>query len=87
MNERIRELARMSGLNVDSEESFSEFAEKTRLSCFAELIIRECLSIVKSNTYGPAGEYDYSYSDENAAADDRAETIYKDITYRFGVEE
>ena len=45
MNERIRELARMSGLNVDGEESFSEFAEKTRLSCFAELIVRECIKL------------------------------------------
>jgi len=45
MNERIKELARMSGLNVDGEESFSEFAEKTRLSCFAELIVRECADI------------------------------------------
>jgi hypothetical protein len=54
---------------------------------FAELIVRECLSIVKSNTYGPCGEYDYNYSDENSAADDRAETIYEEIAYRFGVQE
>jgi hypothetical protein len=54
---------------------------------FAELIVRECMAIVKSNTYSPAGEYDYSYSDENAAADERAETIYKEIAYSFGVEE
>ena len=45
MNEKIKEFARMSGLNVDGEESFSEFAEKTRLSCFAELIVRECAKI------------------------------------------
>ena len=54
---------------------------------FCELIVRECMSIVKSNTYGPNGEYDYSYLDESAAADERAETIYKDISHRFGVEE
>jgi hypothetical protein len=66
--------------------SFTEGRE-ILMKKFAELIVRECLCIVKSNTYGPAGEYDYSYSDENYAADERAENIYKDITHHFGVEE
>ena len=42
MNERTKELARMAGFIVDETGSFSEFAEKTRLSCFAELIVKDC---------------------------------------------
>jgi hypothetical protein len=80
MNERIRQLLLKAGW--DRYEALDERNQK-----FAELIVRECLGIVKSNTYGPNGEYDYSYSDENSAADDRAETIYKEIAYRFGVAE
>jgi len=84
MNERIDKLMVKAGAYFGGEGvEYSNFDPKK----FAELIVAECLSIVKSNTHGPAGEYDYSYTDENAAADDRAETIYKDITYRFGVEE
>ena len=81
MNERIRNLLKESGLQPYYD------AQQGQIEKFAELIVKECLGIVKSNTYGPAGEYDYSYSDENAAADSRAEDIYKDITYHFGVEE
>ena len=88
MNERIKELELEAAYGTIvpngpfTADEFNQFKEK-----FAELIVRECLSIVKSNTYGPCGEYDYSYSDENSAADDRAETIYEEIAYRFGVEE
>ena len=39
MNERIKELALLSGFDIDTNVSF---AEKTRLDCFAWLIIREC---------------------------------------------
>jgi len=41
MNERIKELARMSGFTVDETGTFPEFAEMTRLDCFAELIVKE----------------------------------------------
>ena len=82
MNERIEKLVEQTTVWKDANHGYVFDKEK-----FAELIIRECLSIVKSNTYGPNGEYDYSYSDESAAADNRAETIYKDIAYHFGVEE
>jgi hypothetical protein len=81
MNEQLKELAEQA-----SKEAFP-LVSMAWMEKFAELIVRECLSIVKSNTYGPCGEYDYSYSDENSAADDRAETIYEEIAYRFGVEE
>lgn len=80
MNERITELLKTATDNILGVPVVDQ-------KKFAKLIVKECLSIVKSNTYGPNGEYDYSYSDESAAADDRAETIYKDITHHFGVEE
>jgi hypothetical protein len=40
MNERIKELALLSGFDIDTNVSF---AEKTRLKCFAELIVKECV--------------------------------------------
>ena len=80
MNERHEQLMAQAWI---------EFAPdaKAVTNRFAELIVAECLSIVKSNTYSPNGEYDYSYSDEDSAADRRAETIYEEIAYRFGVAE
>jgi hypothetical protein len=85
MNERIKELLNQAG--IYQPDRFDAIDGSNQMEKFAELIVRECLGIVKSNTYGPNGEYDYSYSDESAAADERAETIYKDISHRFGVEE
>jgi hypothetical protein len=89
MNEHIKKLFDRA-LDQAVPETWTTLSHEqiTKLSeVFAELIVRECMSIVKSNTYGPNGEYDYSYSDESAAADERAEIIYKDISHRFGVEE
>jgi hypothetical protein len=89
MNERIKELAEQAEQFVIAIPGLLTLAECDELydQKFAELIVGECMTIVKSNTYGPNGEYDYSYSDESAAADERAETIYKEIAYSFGVEE
>ena len=92
MNDKIYEFATRAGLITfesihDSMAVTPSIESVAKARKFAEMIVRECLSIVKSNTYGPCGEYDYSYSDENSAADDRAETIYEEIAYRFGVEE
>jgi len=42
MNQKLRELARISGFIVDESGTFSEFAEKTRLAAFADFIIDEC---------------------------------------------
>ncbi len=39
----------------------------------------KCIVIVKSFIYGPAGQYDYSYSDSQAAADNRAEDILDEL--------
>jgi len=85
MNPQIRQLAKQAGLDDDMF-PLDEW-DNPELEKFAELIVLECLSVVKSNTYGPNGEYDYSYSDEDSAADRRAETIYEEIAYRFGVAE
>lgn len=87
MNRPLNDLMYHAGLTAQGcWDSMDEY-DRQAIEKFAELIVKECLSIVKSNTYGPNGEYDYSYSDESAAADERAETIYKEIAYSFGVEE
>jgi hypothetical protein len=82
MNERIKELYDQCFVVLEHDTPNTGF----QIEKFTELIVKECLSIVKSNTYGPAGEFDYSYSSEDSAADARAETIYKEISYRFGVD-
>jgi len=56
MNERIQELARQAGFIVDETGTFHEFAEKTRLDCFAKLIIRECQFAIVSRTDLPKHE-------------------------------
>ncbi len=82
MNERIRELAREAAF---AEGWGPEVWQTTFTEKFAELIVRECLRIVDENTYGPGGLYDYSYTNEKAAADDRATAIYTNIKEHFGV--
>ena len=63
-----------------------EFSED-ELRLFIEQIAKRCLKVVKNNIYGPSGLYDYSYTEENYAADTRAETIYDEIKYSFGITE
>ena len=91
MNKRIEELAVQAGLiqwhTLSSGARTPDLGSITKARRFAENIIRECLDIIKSNTYGPAGEYDYSYTDKCVAADERAETIYNEIQQHFGVEQ
>lgn len=101
MNERIKELYSQAGGLVgmyegkltyfpayqknlgDGNFKFSSFDAEN----FAELIVRECLGIVKSNIRGPVCSFDYSYSAEDAATDERAENIYQEIKEHFGVKE
>ena len=82
MNQKIKELAEQAQVL-----GVYQFYDDNGLEKFAELIVRECLDIVDQNTYGPCGEYDYSYSNENDAADTRARTIRDDIVSRFGIKE
>jgi hypothetical protein len=93
MNERIFELAKQAGFieeaggdNLHVFDGYEAITCTEEIKKFAEFIVRECLRIVDENTYGPGGEYDYSYTNENAAADDRATEIYADIKDHFGVE-
>ena len=91
MNQRIFELAKQADLiqwdTLPWGARTPDQLSIVKARRFAENIIRECLDIIKSNTYGPAGEYDYSYTDKCAAADERAETIYNEIQQHFGVED
>jgi hypothetical protein len=68
-------------LEYESGESGVEFSNPA-LERFVELIVKECLTVVKNNISGPAGEYDYSYTD-----DTRAQTIYDEIKAHFGVDD
>ena len=91
LNQRFFELAKQADLiqwdTLPSGARTPDYTSTVKARRFAENIIRECLDIIKSNTYGPAGEYDYSYTDKCVAADERAETIYNEIQQHFGVTE
>ena len=90
MNKRMLELYRQAKVPhtaIDPSNNMPYETSTFSAEKFAELIVKECLSVVESYTYGPAGQYDYSYSDADAAADRRAESIHDNIKYRFGVEE
>jgi hypothetical protein len=52
MNERIRELATEVGISVDY---LTNTKQIVLLEKFAELIVRECLSIVENNNPRPPG--------------------------------
>jgi hypothetical protein len=51
---------------------------------FAQLVVQDCLGVVKDNIDEP-GLYDYGYTEERYAADNRARTIYDEIQYHFGI--
>jgi hypothetical protein len=59
------------------------------LAKFAELIVRECVDIVKHNIYEPdyRGGSQILESFENYQANRRAEDILNQIKQHFGVEE
>jgi hypothetical protein len=85
MNKNIKEIAAQAWVFANNQydvpkPQIMRFQEK-----FAEMILEECLTVVKNNISGPAGKYDYSYTDENCAADTRAQTIYDEIKAHFGV--
>ena len=86
MNKRIELLAEQAKASVPAGLVVEEWIQVYNKN-FAELIVKECMEVVKRNIYGPCGEYDYSYSDEKYAADSRAENIYDEIKQHFGVEE
>lgn len=55
MNERIRELARQSGLKMIHDETLALGYLNTPTKKFAELIINECLDIVDKEVLGMVG--------------------------------
>jgi hypothetical protein len=88
MNEDIKKLANQTGAaegRWDGSTYPLQFTIDGGIEKFAELIVKECLKVVQDNTYGPCGQYDYSYSDENFAADERARTIFNDIKRHFDI--
>ena len=93
MNERIKSLIERAEYQAKKESGYEDWEvyvppdSQVVFEKFAELIVKECMEVVKRNIYGPCGEYDYSYSDEKYAADSRAENIYDEIKQHFGVEE
>lgn len=74
MNERIKELALQAGFIVDKTGTFPEFAEKTRLDCFAELIVKECMEQVW-------------YTREDGINGNVSEVIKERMKQHFGVTE
>ena len=75
MNQRIKELANQAGFNpYNYEGANAELFKK-----FAELIVRECLSIAHRE-HKKALEFDWDN-------DDTAQTIRDSISKHFGVEE
>ena len=86
MNERIKELAREAGLLAYNPEG-----PPTKLEKFAELIVRECLSIVDSNNPRPPGTtIMYSLAKDeyfDTGWQVAVETKSNQIKQHFGVEE
>jgi hypothetical protein len=87
MNQRFKELCAKAGFIGESMFPVIGTCQETALQNLIELVAKECLNVVNQNIHGPCGIYDYSYTDENAAADSRAQSIYADISYHFGVKE
>lgn len=85
MNEQIKELALLSGFDIDTNVSF---AEKTRLNCFAELIVKECLDIADGQKKWVEdmevfNEHDATW---NRARIQQSQQIVDKIKQHFGVE-
>lgn len=75
MNERIKELARQSGLLVHNPEN-----TPTKLDIFSQLIIKDCLKIVENRTKGP---YDIAMTKETR----NAWNTWIEIKEHFGVKD
>jgi hypothetical protein len=82
MNERIRELAKQAGLNMwvngNNEVEFSENEKK-----FAELIVRECITVIENKMPDFTCKEDYENLIRKAGRMDAID----EIEQHFGVEE
>ena len=86
MNEQIKELAEQAGWMMGSEvDGFT-----TRLEKFAELIVRECASLMESEKdyYSKPGSYESrEYYERMSAKEDAFDDAARMIKSHFGVEE
>jgi hypothetical protein len=89
MNDLIKEFARQAGFKVNWQHEDVQAIKMAQYKEFAELIVRECVDIVKHNIYEPdyRGGSQILKSFENYQANRRAEDILNQIKEHFGVEE
>jgi hypothetical protein len=87
MNERIEELGRQADEYVDKffgdDDVGGEEYNIKYTEVFAELLIKECLKVVKDKVLG---KYYFSHDDTNIVRDETSLDIYQDIKHYFGVE-
>ena len=81
MNERIRELAEQTGWRYDNGEW--QFADDSDIEKFAELIVRECISITDELVVNSTRTSNELYADHNGALFE----VKRRIESHFGVEE
>ena len=79
MNERIRELAELSGFKVDWQHEDVQAIKMARFEKFAELIVSECVAIINDIPSSPQGSWSDGYYE---GCTDSA----KQIKQHFGVE-
>ena len=84
MNERIKELAELSGFKVDWQHEDVQALKMARFEKFAELIVRECMEVVINGQYSASechgNSHRISYNNGRTGAS-------SDIKKHFGVEE
>jgi len=76
MNERIKELAEQAGLNA------TLLFNKEKLEKFSELIVKECIEVVKQDMYSGMGDH----SDYSLGSDHTLQMAIGGIKEHFGVE-
>jgi hypothetical protein len=95
MNERVKELAKQSGVVYDWDPGTSGpevyFDRQEDFEKFAELVARECMTICEETqaTYCKHREFAYDFQDKNIYAEGEAaiNIIKYKIKQHFGVEE
>ena len=75
MNEQIAKLANQAGFDVDSTGKFGNYSEMHRVEKFAELIVKKCIAVVKSD------------GEDSPLATDVCRIKADEIRAHFGVED
>ena len=81
MNERIKELMKQAGIDVEAVENLGEMPTALK---FAELIVRECAELIDNKEMITAAQ---TYDEVFVAKYDTKELSAKQIREHFGVEE